>query len=29
LRDVGSGPDGLLYVVMNDPGRVIRLVPVE
>ena len=29
LRDVGSGPDGCLYVVMNDPGRIVRLVPAE
>jgi aldose sugar dehydrogenase len=29
IRDVASGPDGLLYVVLNDPGRIIRLAPVE
>jgi glucose/arabinose dehydrogenase len=29
LRDVASGPDGLLYVVMNDPGRIVRLVPAK
>jgi glucose/arabinose dehydrogenase len=27
VRDVVSGPDGYLYVVFNDPGRVARLVP--
>jgi glucose/arabinose dehydrogenase len=29
LRDVASGPDGTLYVVMNDPGRIVRLVPAD
>lgn len=29
LRDVASGPDGLIYVVLNGPDRVVRLVPVE
>jgi glucose/arabinose dehydrogenase len=29
LRDVASGPDGLLYIVMNDPGRIVRLVPAK
>jgi glucose/arabinose dehydrogenase len=28
VRDVTVGPDGLLYVVMNNPGRIARLVPV-
>ena len=27
VRDVVSGPDGYVYVVFNDPGRVARLVP--
>ncbi|MFP4166032.1 MAG: PQQ-dependent sugar dehydrogenase [Opitutales bacterium] len=27
VRDVASGPDGHLYVVLNGPGRVVRLVP--
>lgn len=27
LRDVASGPDGLIYVAVNEPGRIIRLVP--
>lgn len=29
IRDVASGPDGLLYVVLNDPGKIIRLTPAE
>lgn len=29
VRDVASGPDGLLYVVLNGPDRVVRLVPVN
>ncbi len=29
LRDVASGPDGAIYVAVNDPGRIIRLVPVK
>jgi glucose/arabinose dehydrogenase len=29
IRDVTVGPDGLLYVCMEGPGRVVRLVPVE
>jgi glucose/arabinose dehydrogenase len=28
MRDVVQGPDGLLYVLLNDPGRIVRLVPV-
>ena len=28
VRDVAVGPDGLLYLVMNNPGRIARLVPV-
>jgi glucose/arabinose dehydrogenase len=28
LRDVANGPDGLLYVVLNGPDRVIKLEPV-
>ncbi|MGN6643229.1 MAG: prepilin-type N-terminal cleavage/methylation domain-containing protein, partial [Verrucomicrobiota bacterium] len=24
LRDVANGPDGLLYVVLNNPGKIIR-----
>ena len=27
VRDVASGPDGFLYVILNDPGQIIRLVP--
>lgn len=29
VRDVRAGPDGLLYVVLNDPHRVIRLRPAD
>ncbi len=29
LRDVATGPDGLLYVSMEKPGRIVRLIPVE
>jgi aldose sugar dehydrogenase len=29
VRDVVSGPDGLLYVVFNGPDRVARLVPAD
>ena len=29
VRDVASGPDGHLYVVLNRPGRIVRLVPIE
>lgn len=28
VRDVVVGPDGLLYVALNNPGRIARLVPV-
>ncbi len=28
VRDVATGPDGLLYVALNNPGRIARLVPV-
>ena len=27
VRDVAIGPDGLVYLAMNDPGRIVRLVP--
>lgn len=27
VRDVASGPDGAIYVVLNDPDKVIRLMP--
>jgi glucose/arabinose dehydrogenase len=27
VRDVVCGPDGLVYVVLNDPDRIVRLVP--
>ncbi len=29
VRDVVTGPDGLIYLAMNNPGRIARLVPVE
>jgi glucose/arabinose dehydrogenase len=29
VRDVRAGPDGLLYVVLNKPDRIVRLVPVN
>ena len=27
VRDVSTGPDGAIYVVLNQPGKVIRLTP--
>jgi glucose/arabinose dehydrogenase len=27
VRDVVTGPDGLIYVAMNNPGKIVRLVP--
>ena len=27
VRDVIDGPDGYLYVVLNTPDRIVRLVP--
>ena len=29
VRHVVNGPDGLLYVALNDPGRIVRLVPAD
>lgn len=29
VRDVVSGPDGSLYVVLNDPNKVVRLTPTD
>ncbi len=29
IRDVQTGPDGLLYVVLNDPHRIVRLIPAD
>ena len=28
VRDVASGPDGAIYVVLNNPGTVLRLTPI-
>jgi glucose/arabinose dehydrogenase len=27
VRDVSTGPDGAIYVVVNEPGKVLRLSP--
>ncbi len=27
VRDVATGPDGLIYVILNGPDRIVRLVP--
>jgi glucose/arabinose dehydrogenase len=27
VRDVAMGPDGLIYVILNSPDRLVRLVP--
>jgi len=27
VRDVSAGPDGAIYVVLNNPGKVVRLIP--
>lgn len=27
VRDVATGPDGYLYIALNEPGRIVRLVP--
>lgn len=29
VRDVSTGPDGAIYVVLNNPGNVLRLTPLE
>ena len=29
VRDVSTGPDGAIYVVLNNPGNVLRLTPME
>ena len=29
IRDVASGPDGTLYLALNNPNRIVRLVPAE
>ncbi|MGE3107009.1 MAG: PQQ-dependent sugar dehydrogenase [Phycisphaerales bacterium] len=29
VRDIVSAPDGLIYIVLNDPDKVIRLVPTK
>jgi glucose/arabinose dehydrogenase len=29
VRDVRSGPDGFLYIILNQPDRIVRLVPAE
>lgn len=29
VRDVVCGPDGFIYIVLNDPDKIVRLVPVK
>jgi glucose/arabinose dehydrogenase len=29
VRDVATGPDGAIYVVLNEPGRILRLTRIE
>lgn len=29
VRDVAAGPDGFIYVLLNDPDKVVRIVPAE
>jgi glucose/arabinose dehydrogenase len=29
VRDVSTGPDGAIYIVLNNPGKVVRLTPEE
>jgi glucose/arabinose dehydrogenase len=29
VRDVAGGPDGFLYVVLNDPHHIVRLIPAD
>ena len=29
VRDVATGPDGLIYVILNGPDRIVRLVPAQ
>lgn len=29
VRDVVSGPDGAVYVVLNNPGTILRLTPAK
>ncbi len=29
VRDVGCAPDGSIYVVLNRPGKILRLTPIE
>ncbi|MDA0576538.1 MAG: PQQ-dependent sugar dehydrogenase [Verrucomicrobia bacterium] len=29
IRDVVNGPDGFLYLVLNGPDHIVRLIPAE
>ena len=29
IRDVASGPDGFIYLLLDRPGKIVRLVPVQ
>jgi glucose/arabinose dehydrogenase len=29
VRDVACGPDGAIYVVLNEPGNILRLTPID
>ena len=29
IRDVETGPDGYIYLALEDPGRIIRFIPIK
>ncbi|MBJ11555.1 MAG: hypothetical protein CMG62_00550, partial [Candidatus Marinimicrobia bacterium] len=29
VRDVEVGPDGLIYLALENPGRIVKLIPLD
>ena len=29
IRDVETGPEGFIYLALEDPGRIVRIIPIK
>ena len=29
IRDVQTGPEGFIYIALEDPGRIVRFIPIK
>ena len=29
IRDVETGPEGFIYLALEDPGRIVRFIPIK